>query len=283
MGIEAPILIQRSQSDSLLLLNNQLEIGVEWPLDAGTNAHDVQVVGDEFFIAAYGQDKLLVLDRDGEETRSLNLEGYSDSDGLPEAHRLLFEDSNLFLTLQNLDFSGGTEPQIPPFSRLLVIDPIQLEVKEDVEIPPNPFSNLVSDGDEFFLLGCNGTWGRDTDGGIFRFPKGAVQSGQLLITKEMMGGELTSPDSLVLHNHRIWMTIGTWGHGSQLISFDREGNDRSVHLSREDWSLNCLLSEGETLWLCDRSPGASGLRHSKDNFVSLIETRLPPTQLLQLP
>lgn len=283
VGIEGPILIQRSQSDSLLLLDERLEIQVEWPLEAGTNAHDVQVVGDEFFIAAYGRDQLLVLDRNGDEKRSLHLEDYNDADGRPEAHQLFLADSKLYLTLQNLDFSEGSEPQIPPFSRLLVIDPIQLEIQESIEIPTNPFSDLVSDGEESFLLGCNGAWGEENYGGIFSFQKGQVSDGRILITKQVIGGDFTSPKSLAIHGDRIWMTIGTWDHGSQLISFDRSGHNRKVHLRRSDWSLSCLLSQGERLWLCDRAPGASGLRHSGDEFEALIETRLPPTELLQLP
>lgn len=282
-GPAGPIILQRSQSDSLLFLDDHLEIKVEWPLNAGSNAHDVQVIGDELFISAYGRNELLILDQQGREKATLPLSEHADADGNPEAHKLYLEGEILYLTLQNIDFRDGLAPQIPNVSRLLAIDPLRREIINVIDIPPNPFSDFIPDGIGALLLACNGPWTEQGDGGIYRFLKDQVEVGELLIGKEEIGGNLTGPHGLAVHQDRIWLTVGQWQGGSQLISFNRQGQDRQVHLSREDWSLSCLYPHAEQLWLCDRRPGASGLRHSGDEFESLLKTRLPPTQLLSLP
>ncbi|MBM66060.1 MAG: hypothetical protein CMH55_07495 [Myxococcales bacterium] len=282
-GPHGPIILQRSQSDSLLLLDEDLQIQVEWPLDAGANAHDIQVVGDEIFIAAYGLNELLIFDLQGQKKATIPLSVYADIDGKPEAHKLYLEDEKLYLIIQNIDFSDGLQPQITDLSRLLVIDPEQREVTRVIEIPPNPFSDLVFDGGDGLLLACNGSWNEQDAGGIYRLRRDQIEAGEMLITKAAIGGDLTSPHGLAVYQDRIWLTVGHWQGGSELISFHRDGQDRQVHLRRDDWSLSCLYPHDGQLWLCDRKPGASGLRYSGDEFASLIKTRLPPTELLSLP
>ena len=283
-GFLGPIILQRSQSDSLLVLDREtLTIDTEWPLDAGSNIHDAQVVGDHLFIAAYGRDELLILDKNGQQQGALSLADYLDRDGLPEAHQLHLINDKLYLTLQNLDFSQGLEPQVPAFGRVLVIDPLQRTIENEIQIPANPLTDFVAmDDDDHFLLGCNGTWDDLDTGGLFKFNPESPESGELFISKSELGGDLTSLHALAFFDDRIWVTISAQNQGSKLLSFDVQGQDRRVHWETDDWSLSCVQPVLDRVWLCDRTPGQSGLRHSVDDFKALIETRLPPSQVLFL-
>lgn len=281
-GRTGPMLLQRSQSDSLLLLDETLSITDEWPLAAGTNIHDAQIIGQDLFIAAYGLADILILDATGQLKNRISLTDYADADGRPEVHQLHLINNKLYVTLQNLDFSQGLTPQVPDHGRLLVIDPETQIIEADYPIPPNPLTDLILKNSNLYLLGCNGSWSHQNTGGIFQFDPAAPDRGELIIDKESLGGDLTGTHSLAYFEDRLWLTISATDEGSQLVSFNSQGGDRQVHFKTEEWALGCLYVSTDRLWLCDRSAGVSGLRQSTDGFSNLIETRLPPSQLLNL-
>lgn len=280
-GFGGAVILQRSQMDSLLILDENLEIGSEWPLPAAANVQDIQVIGDELFVAPYGLDHLIILDRHGNQKDRVDLSAYADLDGRPEISALAKHEDRLFVAIQNLDFSAGAEPEVPQESHLLIIDPRQRRVESAHSIPPNPFSDFVILADGTWLIVCNGSWAGPPHGGIYRFDPLNPEGGALWLSEAELGGDLASREGIAQFGGRLWMVVGNEQGQTRLLSYGEDDSSMETELEREDWSLGCVYSEGSELWLCDRRPGEHGLRGSHDHFQSLVSTRLAPLALLK--
>ena len=128
--------VSRIQSDAIRVYTDRCFAApeVEIPLPPGTNAHDVEIVGDTWFVSPYGQDFLLALDATGASVGQVDLAPWADGDETPEPDQLVVVDGALVVALQNL-YAGFSSAGA---GRLAVIDPVALAVDRVFDVGPNP-------------------------------------------------------------------------------------------------------------------------------------------------
>ena len=117
--------INRYQYDTLRKYHPQ-NLQVPWfevslaPEVGSSNPHDVAMCADKLFVSLYGSESMPILDTDRlNEITRLNLSGWADDDGIPEASSLVVVGDKLYVGLQRLDRNAGFSPNT---SKVLQID-----------------------------------------------------------------------------------------------------------------------------------------------------------------
>jgi len=108
----------------------------EIALPAGSNVHDVHIIGDLLFATPYERASLDIYDLvEGVWLSGVDLAPYADADGLPEADRLRRSDDGLLVGLQRLNRDEGW---VPEDGLVLTIDVDALQVVGERTTGPSP-------------------------------------------------------------------------------------------------------------------------------------------------
>lgn len=109
----------------------------EIPLPERTNAHDVALAEDLWFVAGQGLDHLLVLDPEtGADAGTVDLSMYAEEDGKPDPDQIVVGDGALYVALQQLDLT--TSPVGAGEGLVVTVDPVALAAVASAPVGPNP-------------------------------------------------------------------------------------------------------------------------------------------------
>jgi len=126
--------INRFQSDTVRLYD-PLSWSVpllEISTGAGSNPHDVLVVGETMVVSLYGRSSLALFDLQGEPLGQVDLSEFADQDGSPEPSSLLEVNGRLFVSLQQFENWRSQS------GRLVEVDVDNWTVKASWEVGPSP-------------------------------------------------------------------------------------------------------------------------------------------------
>lgn len=116
----------------------------QFSVGAGTNPHDVALVGDALFVTLYERPYVAILDPlTGESKGEIDLSAHSDGDGSPEASSIVTRDGRLYVGLQRFDRPGGW---VSTEGRVVEIDPDTREITDWWPVGPSPTLAPSADG-----------------------------------------------------------------------------------------------------------------------------------------
>ncbi len=273
---------QRGHGDNLLLIKADLEVKNQWALTHQSNPQDGLLVGDELWVSLYHEPYVLRLDASsGEERSRIDLHAFSDADGRPEATDLhATQEGNIHLLVQNLDFRG-VEPIPPDQSRLLTFNS-QGELLHSSAIPANPYGTMVELDDGTLLIACNRSWDVDQEAGLWHFNP-ATQTGSFVVQEDVLQGNILS---FSVSDNAIFLVVAKADFTTEFRRITRADLELSEPFGGASQHLGCVatLSNGQT-WVCDRQPGAFGLRQidaQKEQIAeALISTSMAPLMILE--
>ena len=256
-------LISRLGSDAVTVLdtaNNYQPIG-QYSVEAGTNAQGIAVVSTEkAFVPRLGSPELqIVHPTNGTELGRIDLSGYADADGIPDASQAVYKDGIVYVTLERID------PNWSPteYSSVLLINSTTNAVIDEIRLTgKNPTGILrYNDVADAFILVETGVYGV-LDGGIETMTADGTLSG-LVITEETLGGDVV--DAIITAPNVGFAVIAVptdTGAVTQLVAFNPStGIKLSTLIQSTGYDLSFLSLNGNgELWVADRNPSAPGIR-----------------------
>ncbi len=273
-------LLERSQTDAVTFLDHQLNIVHQHALPERSNPHDLIETDDAYWISLYQDPRIIRLNKDNyEPITAIDGQRWTDTDGRPEASDLhVHFDGTIFLTVQNLDFSG-VEPISPTSSQLIHLQS-NGEIINQYAIPPNPFAPLVALDDDHLLIACNHSWGIEEDAGLWRFNLND-QDQKLVVSETQLNGNILD---VIRHDEWIYILVSKLDFSTVLYRFN-ETTKALTTITGSTSSLGCLTpSENNTIYVCDRQIGQHGIRQLESGTLQLknvlFKTTLAPLQIL---
>ena len=273
-------LLERSQTDAVTFLDHQLNIIHQYALPERSNPHDLIETDNAYWISLYQNSDIIRLDKQSyEPITAIDGQSWTDADGRPEASDLyVHSDGTIFLTVQNLDFSG-VEPLSPTTSQLIHLQP-NGELINRYAIPPNPFAPLVAYDDDHLLIACNQSWGIEEDAGLWQFNV-RNQAQDILINERQLNGNILS---FIKHEDFVYILVSQLDFTTALYRFNLV-TKTIISITGSTSSLGCLTrSENNTIYMCDRQIGNHGIRQldSDNQHIKnlLLKTTLAPLQIL---
>ena len=282
LGLRAAVL-QRGGADNLLWLHPKTQLpDDQWALPAGSNPQDAMLSGAIILISLYAEPRLLRFELDGTELPAINLAAYTDADAKPEAtHMYSLAQDKVLIALQNLDFRG-VEPISPRHSRMVLIDPQLGTVDDEFSLPGNPFTRFVALPDGRLAIACNRSWGIDDDAGLWIFDP-VLGDGEIILQERLINGNIIA---LEVQDQRFFLVVAKADFTTAVYHWDSASGLSPAYGGNSD-QIGCItaLDDGG-IWVCDRSPGAPGLRqlYPDRQMISpnLVATDLAPLEILSL-
>jgi hypothetical protein len=273
-------LLERSQTDAVTFLDHQLNIIHQVALPERSNPHDLIETQDTYWISLYQNPKIIRLDKQSyEPITAIDGESWTDADGRPEASDLyVHSDGTIFLTVQNLDFTG-VEP-IPPTTSQLIHLQANGELIDRYAIPSNPFAPVVAYDDDHLLIACNYGWEIEENAGLWRFNI-RDQAQELLVNESQLNGNILN---FITHEDFVYILVSQLDFSTALYRFN-PSTKALITITGSTSSLGCLTrSQKNTIYVCDRQIGNHGIRQldsgSQQLKNSLFTTTLAPLQIL---
>lgn len=242
------------------------------PVGAGSNPHDIAFVsGEHAYVSRYGSDGLLEINpATGAIGDTISLAAFADGDGIPDMDRLLYREPYLYVSIERIDFGGGTYAPVAP-SWIAVIDTRSNEVVDLDSSEPgiqgirlvglNPSAPMIFDSAENRLLVPEvGSYGV-MDGGVEKVDLGAGVSAGWLVREDALGGDLI--DFALAPNGRGYATVAIAGGTTALVAFDSATGERvgdAIYTSPGYDLSDLAVTECGALIVCDRNYEKPGLR-----------------------
>ena len=213
-------LLERSQTDAVTFLDHQLNIIHQVALPERSNPHDLIETQNTYWISLYQDPKIIRLNKQSYEfVTPIDGQSWTDADGRPEASDLyIHSDGTVFLTVQNLDFSG-VEP-IPPTTSQLVHLQANGQLIDRYAIPSNPFAPLAANGDDHLLIACNDSWGIEETAGLWQFNI-HDQTQVLLVNESQLNGNILN---FITHDDFVYLLVSKLDFSTALYRFDQTTN-----------------------------------------------------------
>jgi hypothetical protein len=233
------------------------------------NPHDIVFASPtKAYVTRYDSSDLWIVNpQTGAHTGTISLAGFADGDAIPEMDHMAIQAGRLFVSIQRLDRFNFYAPV--GGSLLAVIDPVT-DVLLDLDpgtsgtqgIPlprQNPLTEISLDSAGRLVVGCSGAFGA-LDGGVVRVHPGTFAIEAVEITEAALGGDLG--DVAPYDGQRGYAVIGDAEFNTVLRSYDRvTGSVTGTPFSTAGFNIADIeVNDRAELWVCDRSPGAPGLR-----------------------
>ncbi|MEZ4648517.1 MAG: FlgD immunoglobulin-like domain containing protein [Candidatus Eisenbacteria bacterium] len=263
---------------------------------SGANPQDVSVLSPtRAYLSLYNSTDLIEMNPiTGEILDRIDLSVFADSDGLPEAARLHFDDPYMYVQIQRLDRGQFYEPVGDSY--LAVIDTRNNSLvdpdPDESGLPgialtatTNPFGPMELDlrTGRHLLVPCPGSYVSQADGGLERVDLDAWTSDGLVMSGSDLGGDLV--DLCAYEGDTMFAIVSNSSFVTCLVELDlAAGSVGSTLYCSDGFDLaDCAYASEGWLYVADRSfddPGvrvfnaASGAQASGPVYVGL-----PPVEL----
>ncbi len=156
----------------------------------GTNPHSMAFVSSEkAYVSLYGADYLLIVNPStGEEIGRIDLSGYADDDGIPEASPMVIVDGKLYVALQRLDRNNWFAPT--GTSYVVVVDTGTDEVVAAIELTgTNPQFMRYDEAMGRIVVSETGNYGSQ-DGGLETIDPDTNRAEGFFLSEADLGGDV---------------------------------------------------------------------------------------------
>lgn len=260
-----------------------------------SNPHDVAIARDgSMFVTLWNVPRIAVLENGQLAGRGIDLSSF-DGDGNPQAEsiRIVMVDGHekAFVTLQRLDDKSTPVFASTQTSQMLRVDIATRTVEQTTDLAgQNPF-NVMAEHDGALFLAEPGDFDSATDvrAGIERFDT-ATSTTRLLASETDLGGSVA--EVAVTNACGVAIVAGAQ-HGvnpTSLVTFDPVTGkvlttaQAPVLGPTPGYDLQGLAWRGDTLFVGDRRPGATGYRvHAFDREPGTCALRAVPAREFDLP
>ena len=170
---------------------------VEFSTGAGSNPHDAAHCSGAIFVARYDLDSIGVYDIDtGIQIDEVDLSGWADEDGLPEASTLVRRGTTLYVGLQRMVREGAFWTPANGGGAVVAVDCETRDVVNSWTTGPNVFIQPHPMDDDALLLLDGIYWDPSgeipLDGGVHPLPLEGQEPGDALIDEAMVGGNIVA-------------------------------------------------------------------------------------------
>jgi DNA-binding beta-propeller fold protein YncE len=263
----------------------------------GSNPHDVALVdAHKAYVTRFNRPELWIVDPGAPPScagffrGAIDLGPYAAANGIPDMDQMALVGDRLFVSLEELDRNRQFAPAGK--SRLVVIDVTTDQVVGTVVLSG---TNAFSASPEIrrdpttgaLLLAEVGNIYKTGDGGIERVDPTTLTASGFFVTERELGGNIT--DFLIVSGTKGYALLLDDSLRNELVAFDpsRGVVTRRMFASAQYLSAIELAPDG-TLWLADRTLGASGIRifdttTDRQRTRTPIPTGLPPFAMAFLP
>ncbi len=263
----------------------------------GSNPHDVAVVGPhKAYVTRFNRPELWIVDPGAPPScagffrGAIDLGPYAAANGIPDMDQMALVGDRLFVSLEELDRNRQFAPAGK--SLLVVIDVATDRVTGTVVLSG---TNSFSASPEIrrdpttgaLLVGEVGNIYKTGDGGIERVDPATLTASGFFVTERQLGGNIT--DFVIVSATKGYALLLDDSLRNELVAFDpsRGVVTRRMFASEQYLSAIELAPDG-TLWLADRTLGASGIRifdttTDRQRTRAPIPTGLPPFAMAFLP
>lgn len=238
----------------------------QFSVGMGRNPQDIAFGPDGLaYVSCYDEAVLLQVDPvAGVVTDSWSTAVFADADGLPETAWMQAVGGFLFITCQRLEWwspAGG--------SRLLVfdlyagnwfdVDPGTPAIDGIPLIGQNPSARPVLSPDGRALwVPTTGVWTVD-DAGVEVVDLATLRSDGLRLDEATLGGEILA--MALVDDGLGWCVVSDADFDTSLKTFDPAGGSVTTELASDGYDYADVVFDGlDRILLCDRTPGAAGLR-----------------------
>ena len=259
----------------------------EFSLGAGRNLQDIAFdTAGEAYVSCYDQAVLLRVDPStGAITGTYSTAAYADADGLPETAWMTAIGDRLYITAQKLDRNNWYSPVGP--GALLVFDMATESFVAPISlVGADPYTQIeqVADGSGGVELrvGCVGFYGLN-DGGIEAVDPDLGTSLGYLATEAQLGGDVTAFASTGPTIHVIISDVS-------FVTSVRRWDLLTAQAANVVTGTGYVYADvawdgGFQLYVCDRTPGAAGLRvfdtiSGAELTGGVLATGLPPFMIV---
>ncbi|HLK10917.1 MAG TPA: hypothetical protein VKW76_06015 [Candidatus Binatia bacterium] len=263
----------------------------------GSNPHDVAVVGPhKAYVTRFNRPELWIVDPGAPAScagffrGAIDLGPYAAANGIPDMDQTAVVGDRLFVSLEELD----RDRQFAPAGRsvLVVIDTTTDQVIGRVVLSgTNSFSASPAIRRDpttgALLLAEVGNIYKTGDGGIERVDPATLTAEGFFVTETELGGNVT--DFVMVSATKAYALLLDDSLRNELVAFDpsRGAVTRRMFASPQYLSAIELAPDG-TLWLADRTLGASGIRifdtiADRQRTRAPIATGLPPFAMAFVP
>jgi hypothetical protein len=242
------------------------------PVGAGSNPHDIAFVSAErAYVSRYSSDGLLEINpATGAILDTISLAAFADGDGVPDMDRLLYRAPYLYVSIERIDFGGGTYMPVAP-SWLAVVDTRSNDVVDVDPATPgiqgirlaglNPSAPMIFDDAEGLLLVPEvGAYGI-LDGGVEKVDLTSGVPAGWLVREESLGGDLI--DFALGRGGHAYATVALAGGTTALVAFDTGTGERigeAIYTSPGYDLSDLAVTDCGALIVCDMNYENPGLR-----------------------
>lgn len=271
------------------------------PMGPGSNPYDIALVsGSRAFVSRFGSTGLIEFDPSTGAVRdTIDLSPLADGDGIPDMDRLFYRAPYLYVSIQRIDFGGGTYAPVPP-SYLAVVDTRDNSLV-DVDAQTagvqgialaglNPSAPMIWDeASSLLLVPETGLYG-ELDGGVEKVDLERRESAGWLVREEALGGDLI--DFALSSNGRGYAAVslpGESGSVTSIVRFDPATGAAIGAITTSDGYdfSDLIVTRCGYLMVCDRSYTQPGVRiydavSDQEELLRLVLTGLPPFELVEV-
>ena len=273
-------LLERSGTDAVTFFDQDLRYLDQIALPERSNPHDLIEHDDSFWISLYQHPNILRLSSSNYQLQpAIDGSSWTDRDGRPEASAMhVYHDTTVFILVQNLDFTG-VEPVPPESSQLLQLSASGELLKRHL-IPGNPFGAMTERPNGDLVFACNRSWNVDEQAGLWRFnPDQEV--GEFLIQESELNGNILDFE---WYDDHVYLVVSKADFTTALYRFSPAQDELTVITGEGSEAIGCIKRIDESLFICDRTVGAYGLRKidTEHHIINAqrIKTTLAPLQIV---
>lgn len=287
--------INRLGQDNIIVLSkDDLTTPItQYSTGNGSNPHEIAVLTEmKAYVTLYARGHLLILNpATGDSLGAVDLSGFSDADGLPEASQMVLFGNHLFIAVQRLDrdaFFGPTD-----FSTIAVVD-TQTDALVDVDTTTDGIQGIRLETTQPFghalrgnkwIISSVGAFGTQ-DGGIEVVDLSTMKTEGVKLSEAALGGDV-GPIAMQ-SDDRGYVVLSDANFTNSVIPFDLGTGSTSAGLPDHSGGFTPAISVlGTDLYVLDRGsftdPASGGVKiyDTATNTLSAgpISTGIPPSDI----
>lgn len=259
---------------------------IQFSTGNGSNPQDIVLAAsDKAYISLFEEKYLLVANPNtGEELNRIDISQFADSDGVPEAWKMVIVDNTIFVVLQMLDRSNYLEPA--ENGKILIVNTSNDTITGSITLSgKNPYDIFYNQMLNELVVSETGSFSDVTDGGIETVNVGTSQPSGFILTESDLGGNI-SFFAMKPSSNQGYIIVTDDSYNTSVVSFDLETaiKLKDVLNPKAGFIYSALALCDSKLLVGDRSitnPGVRIISTLTDEEITTkpINTGLPPLSI----